>query len=87
VVSPTKASIGYEGPSVTTAANGEQLGEKRHATVILRLLLDRRGALVQGELVDVEATVLARFIGWRGMIEALERWVKAQQLSGGDGAQ
>jgi len=42
---------------------------------------------VQGELVDVEATVLARFIGWRGMIEALERWVKAQQVRGGDGAQ
>jgi len=42
-------------------------------------LLNRQGVLLQGELVDVEATVLARFSGWPGMIDALQRWMQAQQ--------
>jgi hypothetical protein len=55
----------------------ERLLDLRPVTLILRLLVDRRGRLVQGEVVDVEARPRGRFVGWRGLVRtaraALER--------------
>jgi hypothetical protein len=55
------------------------LAEKRYVTVILRLLLDRRGRLINGELVDVESTLEDRFIGWRGLTRAVRGWLTRQE--------
>ena len=57
------------------ARSPEQLAEKRYVTVILRLLLDRQGRLVQGEVVNTASQVQGRFAGWRGMSRTLRTWV------------
>jgi hypothetical protein len=57
---------------------GTTLGEKRYATLILRLVLDRQGRLLYGELVDVEDGHPDHFSGWRGMISAVRVWLKSQ---------
>jgi len=59
-------------------ADENKLVEKRYATLILRLLLDRQGALIHGELVDVGGGLPARFVGWRGLIGAVRTWLKNQ---------
>ena len=52
---------------------GEQLARKRYVTVMLRLLVDQHGCLMQGEIVSVEVSHLQqRFVGWRGLVRALQ---------------
>ncbi len=70
------------GRFVSNPSNENKLAEKRYATLILRLLLDRRGALIQGELVDVAGGQPARFVGWRGLLHALRAWLNRQVQSG-----
>jgi len=48
----------------------------------LRLLLYRRGALIQGELVDVAEGRPARFAGWRVLIRTVRTWLKGQAAAG-----
>ena len=43
----------------------EGLAEKRYVTVILRLLIDRRGRLIHGEVADLEGKTQSRFSQWR----------------------
>jgi hypothetical protein len=47
----------------------------RYVTVILRLVLDRRGRLDYGELMGLDATPVRRFRGWRGLHRALRQWL------------
>jgi hypothetical protein len=49
----------------------EKASAKRYVIVILRLLLDHRGNLVQGEVVSADANLHGRFMGWRGLNPAL----------------
>jgi hypothetical protein len=49
----------------------DTLGDKRFVTLIVRLVLDRRGGLVHGEVVDVEDRLWGRFDGWRGLVRTL----------------
>jgi hypothetical protein len=42
------------------------LSEKRHVTVILRLVLDAGGRLEHGELVEAQGTLWGRLVGRRG---------------------
>jgi hypothetical protein len=65
-----------------TSANGDHLGEKRHVTVILRLVLDRQGALQVGELCDLEGTVLGRFSAWGDLTRTLARWLAGLEYAG-----
>lgn len=53
----------------------ERLTDARHVTVILRLVLNRRGQLTHGEIVDVEGTTRVRFKGWRELTRALRKWL------------
>ncbi|MFN8491761.1 MAG: hypothetical protein U0350_29445 [Caldilineaceae bacterium] len=62
-----------------------QLAEKRYATLILRLLLDRQGKLLQGELVDVTTGFQGRFVGWQGLGDALRAWLRDQAGVSKDG--
>ena len=57
-----------------TPPTGNHLADKRYITVVLRLVVDERGWLVHGELVDVEGMLKQRFKGWRGLAQAI-RWV------------
>lgn len=53
----------------------ERLTDVRHVTVILRLVLNRRGQLTHGEIVDVEGTTRIHFKGWRELTRALRAWL------------
>ena len=43
----------------------EEIAGKRYVSLILRLLLDERGGLVYGEVVDLQARMRGRFAAWR----------------------
>lgn len=62
------------------AANrDETLAASRHVVIILRLVLDRRGRVHHGELLDAEARLLERFAGPRGLRRALREWCHGQR--------
>jgi len=51
------------------------LQEKRYVTAILRLLLDKRGKLVHGEVADLDGTPGKRFDAWTGLVPAICEWL------------
>jgi len=51
--------------------DGETLSKTRYVTVLLRLLVDQRGRVIHGEVVDVEGRTAANFTGWRGLTRAV----------------
>jgi hypothetical protein len=72
---------------VTIPTDRKYLTEKRYATLIVRLLLDRRGQLISGELLDAESLLGERFIGVRGLIRTVRTWLARQaQSDDSDGA-
>ena len=52
---------------------GERLANKRHITLILRLVVDSDGTLAYGEVLDMESGSSARFANWQN----LERTIQA----------
>ena len=50
----------------------EELGDKQLRTMILRLVLDRCGTLLHGEVVDVEGSVKGRFTGWEQVVASIK---------------
>ena len=58
------------------------LSEKRHVTVILRLVLDAQGRLEYGEIVEAEGMLWRRFVGWRGLTRTLRDWLARQEHAG-----
>ena len=61
-----------------TSPNGNHLADKRYITVVLRLVLDEHGRLTHGQLVDVANGRKRRFIGWRGLVQAVRNWLTSQ---------
>lgn len=61
-----------EAASLSTLPYESDLGEKSYLTVVLRLLLDEDGALVHGEVADLQGTPRERFADWDGMIRAVQ---------------
>lgn len=57
----------------------DKLSEKHYVSVTLRLLLDRRGRLIQGEVVDLQGQAQRRFVGWRGLVRVLRAWLIDRQ--------
>ncbi len=53
----------------------EEMGDKQLRTVILRLVLDRWGALVHGEVADVDGQVRARVTGWDDVLASIKACV------------
>ena len=49
----------------------DQLAEQRYVVVILRLLVDRRQKLIQGEVITTPNPTRRRFLGWRGLERAV----------------
>jgi hypothetical protein len=63
---------------VPPPSSGNRLAEKRYLTVILRLVVDKRGRLVHGEVVDLQARLQGRFAGWRGLTHTVRAWLENQ---------
>jgi hypothetical protein len=51
----------------------EGLPERRHITLLLRLVLDQFGHLVHGEVLDLEERERARFRHWATLANAAQR--------------
>jgi hypothetical protein len=50
----------------------EQIGDKQLRTVILRLVLDRWGALLHGEVTDVDGERVYRFARWEEILASIQ---------------
>ena len=57
-------------------ADGEPLAHRHVVAVVLRLVTDRRGELLHGEVVDTSGRVRARFRGWDGLTPAVQGWLR-----------
>ena len=51
------------------------LADRRYVSVVLRLVLDRHGQMIHGEVVGDATTRPTRFSGWRGLTRALQAWL------------
>ena len=51
------------------------MGDKQLRTVILRLVLDRWGALLHGEVVDTDGRVASRGRSWEEILAAIQAFV------------
>ena len=60
------------------------LANRHYVSVVLRLVVDQHGQLIQGELVGDVNTRPARFSGWRGLTRALQAWLTRQQDGAAD---
>jgi hypothetical protein len=50
----------------------EEMGDKQLRTVILRLVLDRWGTLLHGEVADVDGRVVRRIGRWEEVIASIQ---------------
>ncbi len=57
-------------PSIT---EGPVLADSRYVTLVLRLLIDRQGRLVHGEIVDVDGRTRGRFSEWRDLLKSVRK--------------
>jgi hypothetical protein len=60
---------------LTGTGDSERLGERDVATVVVRVVLDDRGEVDRGELLDAVSGTVQRFAGWEGLVAALRRWL------------
>lgn len=54
------------------------LRDKRYVTAILRLLLDKHGELVHGEVADMDCKSVERFVDWRDLAPAVRAWLESR---------
>jgi hypothetical protein len=50
----------------------EEMGDKQLRTVILRLVLDRWGVLLHGEVADADGRVVSRIRGWDEILASIK---------------
>ena len=50
----------------------EEMGDKQLRTVILRLVLDRCGTLLHGEIADADGRVVSRIRHWEEMLASIQ---------------
>lgn len=67
-------------PSLSAQFAEGRLTDFYSTTIILRLVLNERGGLVHGELLNMNAELFGRFIGWREMMRLLRSWLVSQKL-------
>lgn len=53
----------------------DRLADRHYVVAIVRLLLNQRGELVQGEVHDAENLPRGRFRDWPGLIRVFESWL------------
>ncbi len=52
--------------------------DRRLVTLLLRLLLDREGEVVQGEVVSVRGESIGRFRRWREATRVIQTWAQRE---------
>jgi hypothetical protein len=62
----------------------EALADRAPVTVVLRLVVDRRGRLVYGEVVDTELRTWGRFSTWRQLTPTVRRGLREHGDGPGD---
>jgi hypothetical protein len=55
---------------------GDDLAQRHHSVVVLRLVLDGGGRLSHGEVVDTSGRVRGRFGDWEALIRVLRGWLE-----------
>ena len=73
-----KLSSGSRQPDTILAMGwlpDEEMGDKQLRTVILRLVLDRWGTLLHGEIADVDGRVMSRVAGWEEVLASIKACV------------
>jgi hypothetical protein len=67
---------------VANVSRPERLGDSQYVTLILRLLVDRKDQLIQGELGGPQGghdpELWVRFRGAEGLLEAVQSWLAAR---------
>ena len=58
-----------------------EMSDKQLRTVIVRLVLDRWGALLHGEIADVEGRVLKQVVDWDGVLRSIKECVSGTRWS------
>ncbi len=53
----------------------DEMGDKQLRTVILRLVLDKWGTLLHGEVADVDGQVRSRVAGWDDVLASIKACV------------
>ncbi len=64
--------------------NDNTLVERHYVTLIVRLLVDHHGQMINGEMVDVTDTFRRHFVNEHGLIVGVHTWL-TQQEQDGDG--
>jgi hypothetical protein len=72
-------------PCTSTPCNGEALANRRGTAVVVRLVLDDRGTLCHGEIVDRTGRVRARFVAWDALMPAIRAWLEREEQQGAPG--
>ena len=62
--------------------SGEELGRRHLVTVVLRLVLDWRGQLVHGEIINTGSRLVGRFSDWDHLGPALRAWLEREPVDG-----
>ncbi len=67
------------GLSVMRIPEGNNVADAHNVTVILRLVLNGRGELTHGEIVDMEGKPWGQFMRWAGLTRSLRAWLDGQK--------
>jgi hypothetical protein len=68
---------------VSEFGNGEALANRRTTVIVVRLVLDDRGTLSHGEIVDEAGQVCARFVDWDALVPAVQTWLRRESRHNG----
>jgi hypothetical protein len=63
---------------VTTSPEGNHLADKRYVIVCLRMLINREGKMMYGEIVGPESDTQSRFLSWAELTEAVQLWLASR---------
>ena len=57
------------------------LADTRYATLVVRMMLDQRGRLVGGVIIEAESGSTLRFVGWHELVEVLREWLTTRETT------
>jgi hypothetical protein len=64
---------------MSVPGNCEALANRRTTAVVIRLVLDDRGTLSHGEIVDQAGQTRARFVDWDALVPAVQAWLQRER--------
>jgi hypothetical protein len=72
---------------LATPSNENHLVDNHYVTLIMRMMVDHRGQLIHGEIVDAANTFRERFTGGQGLLGVLQTWLAQQEQDSSEGSQ